>query len=959
MACPHWGVGIGLAWMLFLTAGPGALGQLAVSVISPPRTVSPGDVAIHVFFLSNLDASPVEVTLRAGVPPGWGQLGVPATVVLAGGGEEPVFLTVVVPRGATAGVQTVRLEATWSGGTASAEAAVRVLAVAGVEIVSPRSGEGQPGDSIGYELVIVNRGNVLDRFTVEASSAQGWVVRATPRESSLRPGEAATVRIVLSIPAQAEPGRDFLTAVVRTQEGAEGRAGWVTTVLPPGPGAVAGTVLSALGMRLGLSLGSDAISDRRLSRLTLTGGGGVLDGEVTLVASASGPWEPTPYRLMRLALSFDGPWAWVTLGEVGLDLSSLLLPLGAEGMGAGIRTDYGWAALLTGWRAEEARFGLSGAWVGPWGELGIALRETRGADGVRAGALRVKAEVGEFLTAEAEGGVAFAGGHLDAGLRVGLVVGAGSDFSVGVTGYAVGPNMPGPRADRAGMDLSGKLVIEPLGLRFTMRWERDNVLVIPVVPTVMRTELTAAWDWLPSWEVVGLFGTASLRRSQGFGPGLTPDAQVGSLGLSLNLGEAPLTVRLGGRWRWERDAPATPSRWIAEYEERISLTLAQTRATLVLAQAATRDELGTLVFTENDVRADLVTPAGIAVDFRSRPSGSSLGIGVPVAVAPSLSATVRVEARWGALGEVTSLFGLISFDYAFTWTPPFLPSKGWLEGMVFVDDNGNGRFDAGEQGIPNAVLVADGKRVASDGDGRFRFPPLPPGTYVVTLERVPAGFRSLADLPLQVEVDLAGRTIVRIPCERIGTISGVVYRDDDQSGTRSAGEPGVGRVRVVLERGGVGVAEALTTPLGSFSFTDHSAGEYRVRLDAGGLPERYEPTTPAVVDVKLAPGDGEEVLFGIRERPRPVVVVLQPPVADFTWAPPSPRAGEVTEFDAGPSLGRIVRYEWDFTGDRTLDAEGIRAEWTFPDAGVYLVTLVVTDDAGLVDEVSLLVRVIP
>lgn len=942
-----------------ILVGTGGAAEVTVGVLSPPRTVSPGEVVVHVFAVRNTGETSSAIALSVSVPEGWQHLGLPPALSLAPGEEEAVFLTLIVPREAEAGEHAVRMAATWPGGEAAAEAKVRLLAVARVEIFPPRSGEGQPGDSVTYELVVVNRGNALDRFSVGASSAQGWSVRVEPREFSLRPGELGTVRIVLSIPTDSEPGRDFLTAVVRSQDGAEGRTGWITTVLPPGPGAIVGTVLSELDMQLGLALGYDVISDRRLSRLTLTGKGGVLDGAVELVVHASGPWEPTPYRLSRFAFSYDGPWAWVTVGEVGLDLSALLFSLGASGMGAGIGTDYGRAAFLTGWAGGEGRFGLHGAWIGPWGELGLAFRETRGVDTVRAGTLWVKGQVDESLTVHGEGGLALAGSHLDAGFLMGFLVGTGSDFSVGATGYAVGPHVPGPRADRAGMDLSGKLAVDPLAFRFTVRWERDNVLAIPVVPTVVRTDLFAAWDWLPPGGLVALLGTASLRRSQGFGPGLNPDLRIGTLGLALHLGEAPLTVRLGGRWRWEEDVVAPTRRWTGEYEERFGLTLGRTRATLALTQAATYDDTGALLVAGNEVRLDLLTPAGIAVEFRGRTDGGSVGVVLPVAVASALSATGRVEARWGPLGEVTSLFGSISFNYTFAWTPPFLPSKGWLEGVVFADDNGNGRFDLGEEGIANAVLVADGKRVASSADGRFLFPPLPPGTYALAVERLPAGFRSRAELPPEVTVDLAGRTIVHVPCERVGMISGVVYRDGDQSGTRTAGEAGVGRVRIVLEQGGAEVAEAFTTPTGSFSFPDLPAGEYRVRVDADTLPERHEPTTPAVVEVNLAPGAAEEVLFGIWERPRPVVIVYRPPVADFTWTPPSPRAGEAVRFDAGPSLGKVVRYEWDFTGDRTLDAEGVRAEWTFPEPGVYLVTLVVTDDAGLTDELSLVVRVVP
>lgn len=940
--------------------GVGASAQAAVgiSVLSPTRTVSTGEVAIHVFALTNPGPVPTEVSLGVVLPLGWQHLGLPLTLSLGPGDEETVFLAVVVPGTAAAGEYGMSLVLTWPGGEATAAAVVRVLSVAGVALVPPPPGEGQPGGSVPYELGVVNRGNVLDRFAVDVSSTGGWPVRVEPREFTLRPGEPGIVRVVHAIPAQAEPGRDLLAVVVRSQEGAEARAAWFTTVLPPGPEAIVGTVLSELEMTLGLRLGYDAISSRRMSLLTLTGHGEVLGGGVELLLHLTGPWELVPYRLARFSFGYEGDTAWVKAGEVDLNLSGLLLGLGAAGMAAGIATDHGQAALITGWVGGEGRFGLRGCWSGSWGELGLAFRETRGTGAVRAGTLWIAGRLGEGVVLRGEGGLALAGPYLDAGFGVGIAVDGGSQPAFEAEAYAVGPHVPSPRADRAGVRLSGNVEVESVGLRFVTRWERDNVLGITTFPTVVRMDLSTALDWFPL-EGMGVSSSATLLRSEGFGPGLNLNRKTGILGLIATLGEAPLVVRVSGRWRWEEDLAASSRQWTAEYGERFALTLGRTKATLTLSQAVSYDGAGVLLSAANQVGLSVHTSAGIAIDFRYSRDGGSVGIDFPFAVPPALSAVARVEAQWGALGEARSLFGSIGFEYSFLWTPPFLPSKGWLEGTVFVDDNRNGRFDPGEEAVANAVLVADEKRVASGADGRFLFPPLPPGTYALALERLPGGFRSRTALPLQITVELAGRKIVHLPCERVGAISGVVYSDGDQNETRTEDEPGLGRVRVVLERGEAVVAETFTTPVGSFSFPDLPAGTYRVRADPDTLPERHELTTPVVVEVGLAAGASAEVLFGAWPKPRPVVVVYRPPVADFAWTPSSPRAGESVAFDAGASLGQVVRYQWDFTGDRAFDAEGLVVTWTFAEPGLYLVTLLVIDDVGLDGEATLLVHVAP
>ncbi|HEU68856.1 MAG TPA: hypothetical protein ENN53_06565, partial [Candidatus Acetothermia bacterium] len=295
-----WSERLLLGAVLVLAGGIVGPAQAVVEVLSPPRAVSPGDVALHVFQAANRGPDPVEARLRVDVPSGWTHLGVPEELFLAPGGEETVFLTVIVPRVASAGLYRVRLVVSGAWGESDASAEVQVQPVAAVDLVPPEPGQGQPGESVSYALGVVNQGNLLDRFFVEASSARGWDVRTSPRELALGPGERGTVQLVLSIPTGVEPGRELLTVAVRSGEGAEARTAWYTTVLPPGPEAIVGTVLSELELRLGGRLEHDPVADRRASALTLTGGGEVLGGELDLVVRLTGPWGPSPYRLDRL-----------------------------------------------------------------------------------------------------------------------------------------------------------------------------------------------------------------------------------------------------------------------------------------------------------------------------------------------------------------------------------------------------------------------------------------------------------------------------------------------------------------------------------------------------------------------------------------------------------------------------------------------------------------------------------
>jgi|Deesub1362A_J573_1020465.scaffolds.fasta_scaffold06643_1 hypothetical protein len=82
-------------------------------------------------------------------------------------------------------------------------------------------------------------------------------------------------------------------------------------------------------------------------------------------------------------------------------------------------------------------------------------------------------------------------------------------------------------------------------------------------------------------------------------------------------------------------------------------------------------------------------------------------------------------------------------------------------------------------------------------------------------------------------------------------------------------------------------------------------------------------------------------------------VVGVPPVANFTYQPESPKAGELVTFNASPSYdpdGTIISYVWNF-GDGFTDS-GVIVNHTYSSSGTYTVTLTVMDNHGLTNTVS-------
>lgn len=89
---------------------------------------------------------------------------------------------------------------------------------------------------------------------------------------------------------------------------------------------------------------------------------------------------------------------------------------------------------------------------------------------------------------------------------------------------------------------------------------------------------------------------------------------------------------------------------------------------------------------------------------------------------------------WDGRGEQLAVSAPRTLDVDLKVTP-----LNAIHGRVYVDRNGNGRFDAGE-GVPHAVLSVEGRLTATGPDGAFSFYNVWPGTYTIRLTNVPPDF---------------------------------------------------------------------------------------------------------------------------------------------------------------------------------------------------------------------------
>jgi len=86
----------------------------------------------------------------------------------------------------------------------------------------------------------------------------------------------------------------------------------------------------------------------------------------------------------------------------------------------------------------------------------------------------------------------------------------------------------------------------------------------------------------------------------------------------------------------------------------------------------------------------------------------------------------------------------------------------------------------------------------------------------------------------------------------------------------------------------------------------------------------------------------------------------QPPKASFTFSPKNPLVNEEITFDASASTdpdGSIVSYEWDFGDGNITSTTHEIIKHSYSEAGIYEVTLTVTDDKGAKNSTTKIITV--
>ena len=96
--------------------------------------------------------------------------------------------------------------------------------------------------------------------------------------------------------------------------------------------------------------------------------------------------------------------------------------------------------------------------------------------------------------------------------------------------------------------------------------------------------------------------------------------------------------------------------------------------------------------------------------------------------------------------------------------------SGSIGGVLFLDENDNGRFDAGEVGAPNVVVLLNSRFAArTNAQGRFEFPAVAAGAHVLTVvqDNLPLPWTVPADGRTSISVGVRDQTFVTLAARRL------------------------------------------------------------------------------------------------------------------------------------------------------------------------------------------------
>ncbi|MCK5247852.1 hypothetical protein KAR02_13180, partial [Candidatus Bipolaricaulota bacterium] len=345
--------------------------------------------------------------------------------------------------------------------------------------------------SMTYEFVLVNRGNVQDSFTLSATSSRGLKIALSHDAIDLAPQERLTFTVHIEVAIGTDPGRDVLTVLAESTlyDGVDAVAVVFTSVLPPAPDAVGGTVMEELPARIRLSIDKNVMTGAFDSQLTFSTSGQILGGYFSSFFSLLDPFGPSMAEISSFSILYRRDPSTFAIGSVSQSLTDLVR-LSCTGGSLKIDAEYYDLSVIGGGSNDETRFAGYLALGPEVANAGIGYLSIRDAVSVSESiwTATAHAEPLDDWTLSLEGSLGLDGPLTSRAIYFNTTIDTSGYFFSG-SAFSVGTFFPGRRADSAGIEVSQRLRLTAISLSSSLSHEWDNVNRDPLQPTRIQDDL--------------------------------------------------------------------------------------------------------------------------------------------------------------------------------------------------------------------------------------------------------------------------------------------------------------------------------------------------------------------------------------------------------------------------------------------------------------------------------------
>lgn len=190
---------------------------------------------------------------------------------------------------------------------------------------------------------------------------------------------------------------------------------------------------------------------------------------------------------------------------------------------------------------------------------------------------------------------------------------------------------------------------------------------------------------------------------------------------------------------------------------------------------------------------------------------------------------------------------------------------GYVEGVVYVDLNGNGIHDSNEETIPDIPVTLEGRRTFTDENGYYCFNHVSPGVYRLGFDfnELPADYTPQTDAKLIKLLPNTNYTH-NMAVHLNGTIEGTVFYDYNCNGKFDENEQHLDWIKVVLDGGS---SSSFTDRRGNFAFQNVNLGHHVISVDPESIPEWITAPQPVTIEITRDNLDVWGLLIPLQPKP--------------------------------------------------------------------------------------------